>query len=226
MRAVIQRASEASVTIDGQVRGRIGLGLATLTPTVRWLKRYVGETMLCSTEVPFFPVSLDIATGQEVVHTRGTIAEGFRASGSFPGIFPAIQRAGRRLVDGGIINNVPASVVWDAGASFIIASNIIPPHPVGREPVLGESWAARLKGGTYARLDDVLRAVFLMLSQIGRDRAAIADFVYDLDIEGYNIYDFRKGDEIFEEGYRQAMAAMDDILYMRETDPSIRVGRK
>jgi len=208
------------------VSRRVGLGLATLTPTVRWLKRYVGETMLCSTEVPFFPVSLDIATGQEVVHTRGTIAEGFRASGSFPGIFPAIQRAGRRLVDGGIINNVPASVVWDAGASFIIASNIIPPHPVGREPVLGESWAARLKGGTYARLDDVLRAVFLMLSQIGRDRAAIADFVYDLDIEGYNIYDFRKGDEIFEEGYRQAMAAMDDILYMRETDPSIRVGRK
>jgi len=30
MRAVIQRASEASVTIDGQVRGRIGLGLVVL----------------------------------------------------------------------------------------------------------------------------------------------------------------------------------------------------
>ncbi|MEE2947967.1 MAG: D-aminoacyl-tRNA deacylase [Verrucomicrobiota bacterium] len=30
MRAVIQRASEASVTIDGQVRGRIGIGLVVL----------------------------------------------------------------------------------------------------------------------------------------------------------------------------------------------------
>ena len=30
MRAVIQRASEASVTIDGQMRGRIGIGLVVL----------------------------------------------------------------------------------------------------------------------------------------------------------------------------------------------------
>ncbi|SVB94438.1 uncharacterized protein METZ01_LOCUS247292, partial [marine metagenome] len=30
MRAVIQRASEASVTIDGQVRGSIGLGFVVL----------------------------------------------------------------------------------------------------------------------------------------------------------------------------------------------------
>ncbi|MDP6794179.1 MAG: D-aminoacyl-tRNA deacylase [Verrucomicrobiota bacterium] len=30
MRAVIQRASEASVTIDGQVHGRVGLGLVVL----------------------------------------------------------------------------------------------------------------------------------------------------------------------------------------------------
>ena len=92
--------------------------------------------------------------------------------------------------------------------------------------MLGEDWRARLRGSTYARLDDLLRAVFLMMSQLGRDRAAMADYVFDFDVEGFNIYDFKAGEAIYREGYLQAQAAMTDILYMRETDPSIRVGRK
>ena len=208
------------------VRQKVMVGMATLSPCVNWLKRYIGEQTLGTTEIPFLPVTLDIASGQEVVVTRGTIVEGFRKSASFPGFFPAIRSAGRRLVDGGIINNVPASVVWDAGASFIIASNVIPPHPVGREPALGDSFFTKFKSNTYARFDDLLRAVFLMMSQIGRDRAAIADYVFDLDIQGYNLYDFMAGADIAEAGYNHALSEMDDILYMRETDPSIRVGRK
>lgn len=204
----------------------VNLCFLSLTPLVRWVDGLTRGRTLGTTEVPFFPVSLDVVTGQEVVITRGTVAEGMRASSSFPGLFPALARGVTRLVDGGIVNNVPASVVWDAGANFIIASNIIPAHPVGREPRLTDSVAARLRGVTVGRLDDILRSVFLLMSQTGRDRATLADFVFDLDLEGYTIYDFQRGHEIYARALDQARAALPDIVELRQAERSIRLGQR
>jgi NTE family protein len=209
-----------------ELQRRINLCFLSLSPLVRWVDGLTRGRTLGTTEVPFFPVSLDVVTGQEVVITRGTVAEGMRASSSFPGLFPALARGVTRLVDGGIVNNVPASVVWDAGANFIIASNIIPAHPVGREPLLADSLAARLRGGTVGRLDDILRSVFLLMSQTGRDRATLADYVFDLDLEGYTIYDFQRGHEIHARALDQARAALPDILELRQADRSIRLGQR
>ena len=201
-------------------------GMVSLAPLARWVDGLTGGQPLCTTEVPFFPVALDVWSGREVVLTRGTVAEGMRASSSFPGVFPAFRRGVERLVDGGIVNNVPASVVWDAGASFIVASNIIPPFPEGRAPVLGRGLRARFESQTVARLDDILRSVFFLMSQTGRDRATLADYVFDLQVEGYNIYDFHRGEEIYQAGLRQARASISDIIYMRETDRSIGLGQR
>lgn len=209
-------------TLHWIVRG----SFASLTPLVRWLHGMTGGKTLGTTEIPFFPVSLDVVTGKEVVITRGTVAEGVRASSSFPGFFPSVRRGVMRLVDGGIINNVPASVVWDAGANFIIASNVIPPHPVGRAPALNDGMLARVRAGTVDRLDDVVRSVFLLMSQTGRDRATLADYVFDLDIEGYTIYDIPRGDEIYRYAIERARAAIADIQYLREAERSIQLGQR
>jgi predicted acylesterase/phospholipase RssA/CRP-like cAMP-binding protein len=210
----------------GQIRWLLGTAPFTLHPMAWWLQRLTHGKTLGTTEIPFFPVSLDVLTGEEVVITRGTVAEGMRASSSFPGLFPAMRRGVARLVDGGIINNVPASVVWDAGANFIIASNIVPPHPVGRAPSLSDDLLARVRGMTVARLDDMLRSVFLLMSQTGRDRATLADYVFNLDVQGYNVYDFHRGDEIYRLGLEQARAALPDIVYQRDSDRSIRLGQR
>ncbi|MFT5455725.1 MAG: putative acylesterase/phospholipase RssA [Myxococcota bacterium] len=174
-------------------------------PFSRWIERRTAGVFLETTEIPFFPVALDVWTGREIVVTRGGIADGVRASSSFPGVFPAVSRGMARLVDGGIINNVPVSVAWDAGAHFIIASNIIPRFPHGRS-----GWVGR-GVGPLGRLDDVMRSVFLLMSQAGRDRATLADYVFELDIQGFNIYEIRRGLEIHDVALEQARAEVETI---------------
>ena len=168
----------------------------------------VGHVELGDTEVPFFPVAVDISTGREVVRSKGTIGHGVRSSSCLPGAYPTLSIGGQRLVDGGMNNNVPASVVWEAGAHFIIASNIIPSFPFGRTSTLN---TGRIR--MPARLDSLVRSLYLLMSQTGRDRALLADYVFDLAIQGYNIYDFHEGAAISDAGQRQAETQLSDIRY-------------
>ena len=77
--------------------------------------------------IPFRAVAAEIATGAEVVIGSGNLARAIRASMSIPGAFTPIEIDGLKLVDGGIANNLPISVVRDMGADLIIAVDISTP---------------------------------------------------------------------------------------------------
>ncbi len=62
-------------------------------------------------EVPLRVIATDLDTGEEVVLCRGPLKPALLASAALPGVFPIVHHAGRRLVDGGVVNNVP---LWHA----------------------------------------------------------------------------------------------------------------
>jgi len=74
--------------------------------------------------IPFRAVAADIANGEEVVLSSGNLALAIRASLSIPAVFTPVELDGRLLVDGGIANNLPISVVRDMGADIVIAVDI------------------------------------------------------------------------------------------------------
>lgn len=84
--------------------------------------------------IPFRAVAADIATGEEVVMSEGSLAEALRASMSLPGVVPPVERNGRLLVDGGIANNLPIDVVRNLCADIVIAVDIGTP-PMKREDI-------------------------------------------------------------------------------------------
>ena len=75
-------------------------------------------------KIPLVVVTTDIENGERVVLTSGNLAEAIRASSSLPGIFIPTRINGRLLVDGGLVDSVPARVAQQMGASFIIASDV------------------------------------------------------------------------------------------------------
>lgn len=77
--------------------------------------------------IPYRAVASDIGTGEQVVLSHGDIAVAMRASMAVPGAFAATEIDGRTLVDGGITNNLPISVVRDMGADIVIAVDISTP---------------------------------------------------------------------------------------------------
>jgi NTE family protein len=62
-------------------------------------------------EVPLRVIATDLDTGEEVVLARGPLKPALLASAALPGVFPVVEHGGHRLVDGGVVNNVP---LWHA----------------------------------------------------------------------------------------------------------------
>jgi NTE family protein len=83
-------------------------------------------------KIPVSMVATNIETGEKVIINSGNIIEGIRASISVPGVFTPVKRNGEWLVDGGLVDPIPVSVVKEMGAEFIIAvdlnSDIVSPE--------------------------------------------------------------------------------------------------
>lgn len=60
-------------------------------------------------EIPLRVIATDLDSGEEVVIVRGPLKPALLASTALPGVFPIVHHDGRRLVDGGVVDNVPLS---------------------------------------------------------------------------------------------------------------------
>jgi predicted acylesterase/phospholipase RssA len=76
-------------------------------------------------EIPLYVVATDLSTGEEVVFDSGPVADAVRASISIPGVANPWQYKNRFLVDGAVVNPMPASVLHNRGAKIIIGSSVV-----------------------------------------------------------------------------------------------------
>jgi len=90
----------------------------------RILKKIVGDITFSDLKIPFSVVCSDICTGEEVILKDGLLRKALRASASFPGLFVPVRNNNRFLVDGGLVNPVPANIVRRMGADIVIAVNV------------------------------------------------------------------------------------------------------
>ncbi len=84
----------------------------------------VGVERFDDLPIPFRCVATDIVTGEKVVLSEGSLAEAMRASMSIPGVFSPVPRGAQLLVDGGLVENLPAAEARDLGADVVIAVDV------------------------------------------------------------------------------------------------------
>ncbi len=77
--------------------------------------------------VPLWVVATDVDTGERVILRDGDLRDAVRASCSFPGVFPPMPLAGRRLYDGGVAEVIPVrparEMAGEAGAVLAVDVN-------------------------------------------------------------------------------------------------------
>ena len=104
---------------EGFIQGQnLGLALKRLTLPVALINDFD------QLPIPFRAMATDITSGEAVVIDSGDLATAMRASMSAPGIFKPVWYQGRRLVDGGIANNIPIQLVRDMGADILIVVDV------------------------------------------------------------------------------------------------------
>ncbi len=74
--------------------------------------------------IPFRAVASNIETGEPYVMSGGDLALAARASMSAPGLFSPVIVDGKTLVDGGLVGNVPVSVVREMNVDIVIAVDV------------------------------------------------------------------------------------------------------
>lgn len=72
----------------------------------------------------FAVVTVDIDSGEEVVLREGPVSRAVAAGIAMPGIHYPVEYRGRFLIDGGLINRVPADVAFSLGADVVLAVNV------------------------------------------------------------------------------------------------------
>src|SRR6185369_16984520 len=88
------------------------------------LRKYLRDWKLEQLAVPCFSVTVDLVSGTSVVRERGDAVHAVLESINLPVLSIPIRRDGQALIDGGLVNNIPADVLVAMGCNFVIAVSV------------------------------------------------------------------------------------------------------
>jgi len=145
--------------------------------------------------IPFRAVATDLVSGEEVILSAGSLPDALRSSMSIPGVFAPVRLNGLLLVDGGMSNNLPVSVVREMGADIVIAVDIS--SPLLKEEQLKSVLSVTEQLTSFLTRRNTERQILLL----GPD-----DVLLVPDLEGFSSANFEGAGKVAEIGYQTAMS--------------------
>ncbi|WP_313953603.1 patatin-like phospholipase family protein, partial [Accumulibacter sp.] len=165
------------------------------------VRDYLGEREIETLPLPLSIIATDIVGGERVVFRQGSLSQAMRASMSVPGLMAPVETDGRKLVDGGLVDNVPIDEARDrCQADVIIAVNVGSPL---------------LKAEDISGLLSVSAQMVNILTEqnVTRSLATLkpTDIYIKPDLEGITAGDFKRSSETADRGAKAAEAVADRL---------------
>jgi NTE family protein len=139
-----------------------------------------GERRFSDLSIPLAMVTADLITGREVVLRKGLVRTAVLASMSIPGIYPPVTVGDMALVDGGVLNPVPADAAAGLGADVVIAVSL----GNWQAQALDEVEALESNHRTPGIFQVIMRSIEMMQSKIETSTANSATIVIEPQFEG------------------------------------------
>ncbi len=174
-------------------------GLLSNAPMGAFIKEHYPCRNIEDLPIPFAAITCDLETGREVVlRDTGDLAMAIRASCAIPGVFVPVEIDGKRLIDGGVVSNVPTKAVKKLGAEFVIAVDVL------------------ASGATYWGSPSTLLGIFfqsamMLLRAASKAHHYRADVVIIPDIAHLRPDEIGKIDEFIRAGEQAALEKIDEI---------------
>lgn len=168
-----------------------------------------GGRTIESLALPLSIIATDIGTGERVAYREGDLTKAMRASMSVPGLLAPVDYNGRRLVDGGLVDNLPVGEVKSrCNADIVIAVN------VGSPLIKPED--------VNSLLSITVQMVNILTEQNVTHSLALlkpGDILIKPDLEGITAADFEKYREAAERGRKAAIAAAEQLKRYSVPEP-------
>ncbi len=174
-----------------------GAGYWYLLYKYRWrqfdsmLRKYLGKARMEQLMLPTFTVSVDLVQAEAVVRGAGDATIGVMESINLPPLSLPIIESGQALVDGGLLNNVPANVLVAKGCNFVIASTVTAKLEKDFEGI-----SSRFTSRFLATIQVIMRQTMVQDYNMNSVGVQPADFVLAPDVTTFDMSAFTRADEM------------------------------
>ncbi len=176
-------------------------GLFTMASLRKRLAELIGNDDFGHLKIPLFINATDILTGTGVTFSEGPLFDAVLGSASVPVVFEPVVYKDYRLLDGGILNNLPIEPLLEH-CNIIIGSHV-----------------NKLSDGTSPiKLDKAAlidQCFHLVIANSVRERAMACHIFIEPLLSGFGIFEMKNADKIFEIGYNAAMEQKDKLIGLK-----------
>ncbi|MBN2601762.1 MAG: patatin-like phospholipase family protein [Candidatus Marinimicrobia bacterium] len=208
---------------------------------VSFMEEIVGKnTLIEDLQIPFVAVTVDFRNGNILYLNKGRLVDAVRASISIPGVFRPLKANGSLLVDGGLRENLPLRALEKFDYDTLLGVNVLktrqlkldglftgisvdkPQKPNDNEP---DNFLERITNAIQInklkKLDHLPRltyvgyqSILILLSELSNKEilASNPDLVLQIDMSGFQFWEFWRGKEAIETGYREACEQLTDFF--------------
>lgn len=146
----------------------------------------------------FYPIAVDLISGKEMVFSTGDIAQIVTASCCVPGVFEPVRYNDMVLVDGGVLNNLPADVPKIKGCDYVVSIDVN---------------SARGRGGEGQKMLDIIKTSFRLMIKNNCVKGYLnSDLIIKPDTKRFKSTKATGIDEMIEEGYVATVKAIPKII--------------
>lgn len=146
----------------------------------------------------FACVSANITNPGAHLHREGKLLRALRATVSIPGVFPpVVTEQGELLVDGGVVNNLPADVAREAGAGRLIACD--------------QGGSGGGKPDKPNAMGIIMRSVILHSRISGRAWKTAADLYFESPVSDISLLEWERFDLAVKRGYDNAKKVLEGV---------------
>ncbi len=184
------------------------------------LRKYLHDWRLEQLAIPCLSVTVDLVSGTSVVRERGDAVHAILESINLPVLSVPIVRNGQALIDGGLVNNIPADVLVSMGCNFVIAVSVTaklethfcdikPGQPIlsGNRPGIGQT---------------ILRSLLVQNHNLNAFGVQPADVVIEPDVTGVDSAEFMRAKDLAAIGEAAALEQVPKIRrLLNRLDPQL-----
>jgi predicted acylesterase/phospholipase RssA/CRP-like cAMP-binding protein len=175
----------------------------------RLLRQYLHDWRLEQLPIPFYAVTVDLVQVGTVMRSRGDAVQAILESINLPIVSKPILSDGMALVDGGVLNNLPADVLAESGVDFVVGVDVsshIRPEFAGNRPDMPTN---EMKD--VGVLDTIFRIFEAQAHDLGKFRNQAVDFWIKPDVSGFGLAEFHRTAEIAVAGETSALEVIPEL---------------
>lgn len=184
------------------------------------LRKYMENARLEQLAIPAYSVTVDLISGQPLVREMGDAVHAITESINLPVLSQPINRDGCALVDGGIVNNVPANVLVSKGCNFVLAVSVT--AQIKREFASNKSDTPTPLMKPASVLQTIMRTYVVQNVNMNSVGVQPAGFVIQPDVSEFDITEFTRAKEMATIGETTANEAIPRLRnLLLKVDPQL-----